>query len=202
MDRPDAFRDRLAGVLGPPSTPVGMEDVPEGTALAAVLVPVLTASLEPRVVFTRRTDTLSRHAGEISFPGGLAEADEDLPGTALREAEEELGLLPADVELVGALPPIHTRVTGILIAPFVGVLHTDPRFTPNAAEIADVLEFPLESLVAAGTERELEHDGRRFHTFVYDMDGQVIWGATARILHSLLELIGSPSGDGSSRLDG
>src|SRR5437660_9099647 len=79
MDRPDAFRDRLAGVLDPPTLSPEMEGLPVDTSLAAVLVPVLTASPEPRLVFTRRTDSLSRHAGEISFPGGLADADEDLP---------------------------------------------------------------------------------------------------------------------------
>jgi 8-oxo-dGTP pyrophosphatase MutT (NUDIX family) len=194
MNLLEAFRDRLAGGLDPPTASPEMEGLPIGTSLAAVLVPVLTASAEPRLVFTRRTDTLSRHAGEISFPGGLADPDEDLPSTALREAEEELGLLPTDVELVGALPPIHTRVTGILIAPYVGLLHADPGFTPNAAEIADVLEFPVAKLEAAGTEREFEHDGRTFRTFVYDMGGEVIWGATAWILRSFLEVVAAPDG--------
>ena len=165
--------------------------LPSDTALAAVLVPILVAGPEPRLVFTRRTGSLSRHAGEISFPGGLADPGEEPAATALREAQEELGLVPSDVELVGALPSVHTRVTGILIVPFVGLLWRDPRFTPNAAEIDDVLEFSLGDLIAAGTEEEFEHEGRRIHTFVYDMDGQVIWGATARILWSFIELVRS-----------
>jgi 8-oxo-dGTP pyrophosphatase MutT (NUDIX family) len=162
---------------------------PSGTVLAGVLVPVLAQEAEPRLVFTRRSATLSRHAGEISFPGGLSEPDEPLAATALREAEEELGLAPSEVELAGALPPVHTHVSGVLIVPFVGFLARDPQYAPNA-EIADVLEFPLRELARAGEERDFEWEGQRFRTFVYDMDGQVIWGATARILWSLIDLLG------------
>ena len=164
--------------------------LPPNTSLAAVLVPILVATPEPRLVFTRRTETLSRHAGEISFPGGLADEGEDPASAALRETEEELGLAPADVELVGSLPQVHTRVTGILIVPFVGFLAKDPRFTPNADEIADVLEFRLADLVAHGAESEFEHEGRMFQTHVYEVDGHVIWGATARIVWSFIELLG------------
>lgn len=190
MHGPQPLRERLAGVLEPTTASHDARDAPPGTALAAVLVPVLTAGPDLRLVFTQRTDTLSRHAGEISFPGGLADPDEDLPHAALRETEEELGLPPSDIELIGSLPPVHTRVTGILIVPFVGLLHADPRFTPNAAEIADILEFRLVDLVAAGSEREFAYDGRTFRTFVYDMSGHVIWGATGWILHSFLEIVG------------
>jgi 8-oxo-dGTP pyrophosphatase MutT (NUDIX family) len=157
--------------------------------MAAVLIPVLAAGDDLRLVFTKRTDTLSRHAGEISFPGGLAEEDEPAAAAALREAEEELGLKPSDVELLGALPPVHTHVSQILIVPFVGMLWKDPAFNPNPDEIDRVLEFPLRDLVAAGSEQEFEHEGLRFQTFVYDMDGSVIWGATARILWDFIELL-------------
>src|SRR5438445_2627269 len=142
---PRVLRDAMRSSDAPSPDPI----LSEGARPAAVLVPVLVAGDEPRLVFTKRTETLSRHAGEISFPGGLADPGEDLAATALREAEEELGLAPSDVELVGALPPVHTHVTGIMIVPFVGFLWRDPRFTPNAAEIADVLEFPLAALTSA-----------------------------------------------------
>jgi 8-oxo-dGTP pyrophosphatase MutT (NUDIX family) len=181
----EGFHERLLSLVDPAPRIVP----PPGTRLAAVLVPVLVGGPHPRLVFTKRTDTLSRHAGEISFPGGLTDDDEELSGAALREAEEELGLAPADVELAGALPPVHTHVSGILIAPFVGTIRKDPRFTPNAAEIEEVLEFPLADLMSVGSEREFEHDGRRFQTYVYEMDGYVIWGATAKILWSFIGLL-------------
>jgi len=168
--------------------------LPPDSSLASVLVPIVVSTPAPRVVFTKRTDTLSRHAGEISFPGGLADEGEAAASAALREAEEELGLARADVELVGSLPPVHTRVTGILIVPFVGFLENDPRFTPSPDEIADVMEFPLVDLMAHGSESEFEHEGTRFRTYVYEVDGHVIWGATARILWSFLELLGRSEG--------
>ncbi|HEX2090724.1 MAG TPA: CoA pyrophosphatase [Actinomycetota bacterium] len=174
------------------SSPI--EELPDDAALAAVLVPVLAAGPNLRVVFTKRSDTLSRHAGEISFPGGLADDGENAAAAALREAQEELGLRPSDVELLGALPSVHTRVTGILIVPFVGLLHRDPAFSPNADEIADVLEFSLSDLIAAASEREFEHEGVMYLTEVFEMNGHVIWGATARILSSFLQLLRPPGG--------
>lgn len=173
--------------------------VSPGDSLASVLVPVLVSTSDPRVVFTKRTETLSRHAGEISFPGGLADQGEAPASAALREAKEELGLDPADVELMGSLPQVHTRVTGILIVPFVGLLAKDPRFTPNADEIDDVLEFRLADLVDGGAESEFEYDGKTFQTYVYDLDGHVIWGATARILWSFIELLQAQGRSGAVR---
>ncbi|MBA3551684.1 MAG: CoA pyrophosphatase [Actinobacteria bacterium] len=160
-----------------------------GRRLAAVLIPVLAAGAEASVVFTRRTETLTRHPGEISFPGGLVDPGEDLPHAVLREAEEELGLLASDVELLGTLEPVHTHVSGILVVPFVGMLWEDPRFTPNPAEIAEVLKFPLRDLAEVGGERDFEYAGREFRTFVYDMEGSVIWGATGRILWAFIEML-------------
>jgi len=180
-----AIRAALAGFV-----PMAVEDALAADARpAAVLAPVLAADPEPRLVFTRRTEDLSRHAGEISFPGGLADPGEDLAATALREAEEELGLSPADVELLGALPAVHTHVSGILIAPFVGLLHVDPLFTPSDAEIAEVLEVPVRRLVEVRETRWFEREGLRFPTPVFDIDGRVIWGATGRILETLLDAL-------------
>jgi 8-oxo-dGTP pyrophosphatase MutT (NUDIX family) len=185
MYPPALIRERLRDSLMPaPEVPPSPNSAP-----AAVLVPVLSATDEARLVFTERTQTMSRHAGEISFPGGLVDPGEEPADAALREAEEELGLTPTDVELLGSLPLVHTYVSGMLIVPFVGLLGADPAFIPNPAEIAQVLEYPVAELVARRREEEFEHEGRTFVTDVFDMDGHVIWGATARILRTFIDAV-------------
>jgi 8-oxo-dGTP pyrophosphatase MutT (NUDIX family) len=156
-----------------------------GDRLAGVLVPLVEHA---SVVFTKRGEALSRHPGEISFPGGIhQDGDATIADTALREFEEELGVPPDAVELLGALPPVHTFVSGILIVPFVGTLSGRPTFRPDRGEIAEVLEYPLDALAAAETEVEWARDGSVYRGHAYDMGDHTIWGATARILHSLLE---------------
>ena len=163
----------------------------QGDRLAAVLLPFIDGS-DPSLVFTQRTDELPRHAGEISFPGGLAEEGDDgeLRRTALRETHEELGLDPSRVEVLGALAPIHTVVSGILVVPFVGMLDGRPSFRPNAGEIAEVLEFPLGRLAAAEATVEWQLDDHVYRGFAYELDGRTIWGATAWMLHEFLDLLG------------
>jgi 8-oxo-dGTP pyrophosphatase MutT (NUDIX family) len=157
-----------------------------GTTDAAVLVALLPDPLT--AVFTERRADLSRHAGEISFPGGRQdEPDEDLRLTALREAEEEIGLPPAAVELVGALPPVGTFVTGYRIFPFVGTIGRGHVWTPQESEVAQVLEFALADLAAGHAMRRLVRKGVPFRTPTYTVDGHLVWGATARIVQSLLE---------------
>ena len=118
-----------------------------GSKDAAVLVPLYRDPLT--AVFTERRADLPHHAGEISFPGGTQdEPDEDLRVTALREAEEEIGLPPSAVEIVGALPPVGTFVTGYRIFPFVGTIERGHVWRPAEAEVAEVLEFGLSDLVA------------------------------------------------------
>jgi 8-oxo-dGTP pyrophosphatase MutT (NUDIX family) len=163
----------------------------QGDRLAAVLLPLIDGS-DPSLVFTQRTDELPRHAGEISFPGGLAEEDDDgeLRRTALRESHEELGLDPSRVEVLGALAPIHTVVSGILVVPFVGMLDGRPSFTPDTGEIAEVLEYPVRRLAAAEATVEWQLDDHVYRGFAYELDGRTIWGATAWMLHEFLDLLG------------
>ena len=153
-----------------------------------MLVPLFREGGDLRAVFTRRREDLKRHAGEISFPGGRQdEPDEDLRSTALREAEEEIGLPVDDVELVGALPPVGTFVTGYRIFPFVGVIEPGRAWTPQPTEVDEVLELSLRALVDGYESRRLLRKGVPIKTPTYTVEGNLVWGATARIVQSLLE---------------
>jgi 8-oxo-dGTP pyrophosphatase MutT (NUDIX family) len=154
---------------------------------AAVLVPLFEDGAgDLHAVFTRRKDDLKRHAGEISFPGGRRDEGEALVDTALREAHEEIGLPPADVHVIGALPPTPTFVTNYAIYPFVGLIEAGFAWVVAHAEVAEVLELRLEDLRAGYGERRLVRRGIPFRTPTYEAGGHVIWGATARILGELL----------------
>ncbi len=149
------------------------------------------------MVLTRRRADLRRHAGEISFPGGRRDAeDPDLATTALREAEEEIGLMREQVDLLGALPETSTFATNYVIHPFVGVIPEGVAWQPSAREVDAVLELPLEDVRASRTTTQIERRGMTFETDAYVLEGHVIWGATARILEHLLERLQSAAPDG------
>jgi 8-oxo-dGTP pyrophosphatase MutT (NUDIX family) len=161
-----------------------------------VLVPLfLGADDEPHAVLTKRRSDLRRHAGEISFPGGRRDPeDADLRETALREAEEEIGLPRAAVDVLGELPPTSTFVTGYLIHPFVGLIPAGLRWVMSPLEVDAVLELPLRALREGQTRTRLERRGISFETDAYIVDEHLIWGATARILEHLLEQWDGPLG--------
>lgn len=163
---------------------------PPGEALAGVLVPLVPGSSGLEVVFTRRTDHLPRHRGEISFPGGRAGEREDPRDCALREAEEELGIDARRVEVLGPLPRRSTRVSGFTLCPWVAVLPS-AEFGPNPAEIAEVIVVALDALRAAGVRREqrIVRAGGLIRSPAFDAGEHVIWGATARVLADLLDLL-------------
>jgi len=159
-----------------------------GSKDAAVLVPLYTADGKLHTVLTRRRDDMRRHAGEISFPGGRPEAlDEDLRETALREAHEEIGLPPEVVDMVGALPPVGTLVTGYRVHPFVGAIPAGRTWRPQETEVAEVLELSLPDLIRGYENRRLLRRGVPIKTPTYTVGDHFIWGATARIVASLLE---------------
>jgi 8-oxo-dGTP pyrophosphatase MutT (NUDIX family) len=176
-----------------PDRPASKEPVP-----AAVLVPLFIAAdlSDPHVVLTKRRADLRRHAGEISFPGGRKDpGDADLSTTALREAEEEIGLPRAQVEILGALPTTSTFVTNYVIHPFVATIPAGLAWRLSAKEVEQVLELSLAGIRAAQTTTTIERRGIAFETDAYVLDGHVIWGATARILQHLLErLSAGPAG--------
>jgi 8-oxo-dGTP pyrophosphatase MutT (NUDIX family) len=159
---------------------------------AAVLLPLFGWPDDPGLVFTERRADMRRHAGEISFPGGRKDdADTDLAATALREAHEEIGLDPTHVELGEELPTTGTFVTGYRIHPFVGrIPHPgELDLKPNPAEVETVLTFSLDVLREGYEMRRLIRHGVPLHTPTYEIEGHLIWGATARILSDFLEKI-------------
>jgi 8-oxo-dGTP pyrophosphatase MutT (NUDIX family) len=163
-----------------------------GRTDAAVLLPLFGWPERPGLIFTERRADLRSHAGEISFPGGRQDDGDAGPAaTALREAEEEIGLDPKAVELAGALPPTGTFATGYRIQPFVGLI-PDPEelaLQPSPAEVETILALTLEVLREGYAMRRLVRRGVPFHTPTYEVEGQLIWGATARILGELLERV-------------
>jgi 8-oxo-dGTP pyrophosphatase MutT (NUDIX family) len=163
-----------------------------GRTDAAVLVPMHGWPGQPGLVFTERRSDLKRHAGEISFPGGRRDEGEELIETALREAEEEIGLSRDHVEVVGALPPIGTFVTNYKITPFVGLIEEGMRFEPNPDEVESVLVASLDDLAAGYEKRRLVRRGVPIKTDTYLVADKLIWGATARILAELFTRLDRP----------
>jgi 8-oxo-dGTP pyrophosphatase MutT (NUDIX family) len=162
-------------------------EVHGGRTHSAVLVPLFCDPAgRLHAVFTKRRADLRRHAGEISFPGGRRDEGETLQDTALREAWEEVGLPADQVDVIGALEPVGTFVTNYAIYPFVGLIEHGFEWVRQDTEVAEVLEFALEDLVAGHSLKRLVRRGMAFKTDVYEMGPHMVWGATARILGDLL----------------
>lgn len=178
-------RERCAALPPPQPPPFEMP----GSRPAAVLVPLFDLNGEAHVILTKRPDTMPSHQGEISFPGGglRPRVDAGLQDAALREAEEEIGLPPRAVELVGALQPTPTIATNYAVYPFVGLIEPGHEWRPSANEVAEVMEVPLRALRAGYERRRLMRRGVPFRTDVYVIGEDVIWGATARMVGDLLD---------------
>ena len=183
----DRFFGELRGALSPVAT---SEPAPPGLRPAGVLVPLRTSGGEVTVTLARRTERVPHHKGQICFPGGSRDpGDRDLLATAMREAEEEMGIRSGDVELLGAMERVPT-VTGFCIQPFVVRIAQDARFHLDGFEMAETFDAPLSAFTdfsryrAAGT----TFLGKPYMVYFLDYDRFTIWGATARILHGLAEL--------------
>jgi 8-oxo-dGTP pyrophosphatase MutT (NUDIX family) len=164
-------------------------------ARAAVLVPLFTKGQDCHIVFTKRSDNVRYHKGEISFPGGVFDdKDLELQRTALREASEEIGLKESDVQIIGVLDDIIT-VTQFIVTPFVGLFPYPYPFELSPIEIAELIEVPLPALLDEDcfSEREIIRGTSKEVVYAYQYENHIIWGATARILRQFLDLISHPS---------
>ena len=188
------LRERLK--RAPPAYAVYGDDGTEGrdaaSTAAAVLIPVIAHPRELTVLFTQRTTHLRSHSGQVSFPGGRAEAaDVSAEFTALREAEEEIGLSPTAVEVLGKLPDYRTR-TGYRVTPVVGLLLPPIAFRPDPHEVAEIFEVPLAFLLDERNRqrRTREFQGQQVGYYVFEYEEKVIWGATAGMLVNLHKMLG------------
>lgn len=163
-------------------------DNPHALRPAAVLVGLIEHEDGLTVLLTRRSDTLRSHTGQIAFPGGRCDPGETPWTTALREANEEVGLDPACVTLAGLLHGYQT-VTGFHVTPVVGFIDPRAKFTPSPEEVADVFETPFDFLMdPANHQRQYrEAPGGRRHFYAMPWNDRFIWGATAGMLRSLYE---------------
>jgi len=164
-------------------------------ARAAVLVPLFKKGEDCHIVFTKRSDNVRYHKGEISFPGGVFdERDVELQRTALREAFEEIGLEEKDVQVIGVLDDIVT-ITQFIVTPFVGLFPYPYSFKLSPIEIAELIEVPISALLDEDcfSEREIIRGTGKEVVYAYQYENHIIWGATARILKQFLELISSAS---------
>ncbi len=183
----------VAEALPPPRTTAH----PPTARPAAVLMPFFEEAGEARLILTKRPDTMPSHQGEIAFPGGKLEegVDADLRAAALREAHEEIGLDPGLVDVVGELDSLTTVMGRFLLTPFVGVLPGRPVLVPHPTEVVAVFDHSLSELLDDAAFREERWDlpaelgpeagaGRSIHFF--ELPGETVWGATARILFGFL----------------
>lgn len=165
---------------------------PGGRVSAAVLVPIFEEEGEARIVLTRRASTLRSHTGEVSFPGGRLDEGESPLDAALREASEEIGLDPGEVEILGQLAPLATLSARSGITPFVGVLRGRPQLVPNPAEVELAFDVAVADLLDDDvfTEERWDFDAMADRAiYFFHLPDDIVWGATARILFELLELI-------------
>jgi len=164
---------------------------------AAVLVPIVDDGGPLRLLLTRRTEDLPTHAGQVAFPGGLVEPGEEDPvNTALREADEEVGLPKGAVEVLGLLDDFPTHTDTVAVTPVVGVLRRVPPLRALAAEVARIFDIPIHDLMQADrwTWREEPRGDRRLRIYYFLHEGETLWGLSARIVLHLLEVsdLGSP----------
>jgi len=168
---------------------------PDNTIQAAVLVPLINRASGITVLFTQRTAHLADHAGQISFPGGRVEAgDASTDDTALREAEEEIGLPRSTVDILGKLPDYYVP-TGFRVIPVVGLIEPPFPVKLDSFEVAEIFEVPLRFFLDPENHQQhnIDYKGGRRQYYAMPYQGRFIWGATAGILYNLYQALRSKS---------
>ena len=197
----DLIRRKLSTV-----TPAPRAALANKSNAAAVLIPLFERHGGLHVVYIRRSDHVASHRGQVAFPGGRVDpVDATLLDAALREAHEDVGIHPSTVEVVGAFPTMQTTTSGIVVAPFVGVIPSDAPLKPQISEVAEIFDVPLTALrdPKFRGDYEWKSDGpasrsSKFPAILYG--GQVIWGLTLRITLNLIELLEPPAFSSNSSL--
>jgi 8-oxo-dGTP pyrophosphatase MutT (NUDIX family) len=188
----DRLRSRMNGA-NPPVDGYSDIEITDETRLkcAAVLVPLVEADHDWHILYTRRTEQVESHKGQVSFPGGGCDAGETMAEqTALREAEEEVGIDPAGVRILGRLPNMIT-ITGFRVTPVVGVIRWPAVFRLGEDEVERVFTIPLHWLANRSNRWEFRLPGRNGPVIAYHpYDGELLWGATARMTVDLLDVLG------------
>ena len=163
----------------------------DGLIRAAVLVPILEKNDQLHILFTKRTENVEIHKGQISFPGGhVDKTDKDLMETALRETQEEIGISPSKIEILGAIDDSNTS-TGFIVTPYVGLLKSERNYIIEEAEIQRIIEVPLTYLMdnKKWHKEEFNHKGRIYIGEYILYGNDKIWGATAKMLRQFLNLL-------------
>jgi 8-oxo-dGTP pyrophosphatase MutT (NUDIX family) len=191
-DRTDIFplvEERLAA-----RAPVRIFETRAPYRHAGVLVPLLRENGACKILLIKRTNRVETHKGQISFPGGKVEKeDRSSKETALRETQEEIGVLREDVRILGRVDDAVTLTSNFVIHPFVGALPYPYEFVLNRDEVKRVITVPLEVFGRNSAEARrdfVQYEGRTYRTAAYEYEGDVIWGATARILENFMDIVG------------
>lgn len=165
---------------------------------AAVLIPIISENNALSIILTQRTDLVEHHKNQISFPGGVVDDDDrSTSDAALRETNEELGILPSEIEVLGEIDDVTTP-SGFLITPVVGILKKKPHFQLNTLEVNEAFIVPLSFFANTKNVRveTREFEGKKRDVYFYEYNGRTIWGATAFIIRLFLQCIEGTSEKG------
>jgi len=164
---------------------------------AAVLLPIFEKHGKCHIIFTKRTEHLNHHKGQISFPGGGRHPeDRSLLETALRESHEEIGLIESDVEILGELDDAATVTSAFRIVPFIGLIPYPYEFNIDKFEVEEIFDLPLEAMMKRAVKKEeiMVYGEKIIRVYTFELNGRVIWGATAWILNQFLDILRSVTG--------